>query len=85
MLTYILKLFSAKAVHESRIMKDYDSASIKLLKWNTFLISFNRKCSSSLCEIEVWNRSSYLKDIVCILKKWECFLCSKDCYVFIDK
>lgn len=32
MLTCILKLYSAKAVHESRIMKDYDSASIKLLK-----------------------------------------------------
>lgn len=53
MLTYILKLFSAKAVHESRIMKDYDSAGIKLLEWNTFLISFNRKHASSLCEIEV--------------------------------
>lgn len=53
MLPYILKLFSAKAVHESRIMKDCDSASIKLLEWNTSLISFRWKSASSLREMKV--------------------------------
>lgn len=88
MLTYILKLFPAKAVHESRIMKVYDSASIKLLEWNTSLISLNRKYASSLCEIKI----SHLKDIICLnlkkqdqLKPFLLFLCNKDRSVFIEK